>query len=59
MLATLAKARLSLESIKGLSLVAVRHMTNQMSIDSGCILVQYMNGKHNTLYKIWTADLRV
>jgi hypothetical protein len=43
MLATLAKARLNTESIKGSNLVAVR---------------QYMNNKHNLLYKSWTAGLR-
>jgi hypothetical protein len=52
--ATLAKAKLDVESIKGSSLVAVSHTIEQLS-RLGYILEQYMNIKHNVLYKTFTA----
>jgi hypothetical protein len=38
---------LNIENIKGSSLVMVRHMTDQMSIDSGRNIGQYKNIKQN------------
>jgi hypothetical protein len=54
--ASLAKVKLNTGSIKGSNLVAVRHMIK--CPDSGCNLKQYMNIKHNLLYKTWAADPR-
>jgi hypothetical protein len=57
MFATLAKARLNIKSMKISSLVADRHMTDQLSGLCGYILGQYMNIKHSLLYKTWAAGL--
>jgi len=51
----LAKARVSAGNVKGSSLVAVKHITDQMS-DSRHILGQYVSIKDTLLYKTW-ADM--
>jgi hypothetical protein len=53
--ASLAKAKLNTESIKGSNLVAVRHMINHLN---SRYIEQCMNIQQNMLYKTWTAGLR-
>jgi hypothetical protein len=52
---TLAKARFSTESIKGLILVAVRHTIGQLS-RLWLYLGQYMSNEHNVLHGTWVTS---
>jgi hypothetical protein len=52
----LAKASLSMESVKDSNFVTIRHTIG--FLDYGNILEQYINIKQNLLYKTETAGLR-